>query len=229
MVSETIFGTPTGTVAITDALAMGDGNRGHDSARAHVSSAAACDGPPRKKSSRPGVCSAPRRRTVRSPARRCRRWNGGVGVRRAGPLFPVALTIDESRSQGNSAPPRPERGLVLHHAKRAETGTAKVGAIRDRGTIRRHRVGVESWSEFTRPTWVRGETLVRTTADGAPGTLVCTDRCDLRGGDDIELPEAVGGADTATTATPVSGTLPSPSQPCGWPPAPTRPTSSSTT
>ena len=29
MVLETTFRTPTGTVAITDALAMGDGNRGH--------------------------------------------------------------------------------------------------------------------------------------------------------------------------------------------------------
>ena len=29
MVLETTFDTPTGTVAITDALAMGDGNRGH--------------------------------------------------------------------------------------------------------------------------------------------------------------------------------------------------------
>jgi hypothetical protein len=27
---ETTFSTPTGTVAITDALAMGDGNRGHE-------------------------------------------------------------------------------------------------------------------------------------------------------------------------------------------------------
>src|SRR6202046_4832819 len=30
MVLETTFRTPTGTVAITDALAMGDGNRGHE-------------------------------------------------------------------------------------------------------------------------------------------------------------------------------------------------------
>jgi hypothetical protein len=30
MVSETTFRTPTGTVAITGALAMGDGNRGHE-------------------------------------------------------------------------------------------------------------------------------------------------------------------------------------------------------
>ena len=30
MVLETTFHTPTGTAAITDALAMGDGNRGHD-------------------------------------------------------------------------------------------------------------------------------------------------------------------------------------------------------
>ena len=30
MVLETTFSTPTGTVAITDALAMGDGNRGHE-------------------------------------------------------------------------------------------------------------------------------------------------------------------------------------------------------
>ena len=30
MVLETTSRTPTGTVAITDALAMGDGNRGHD-------------------------------------------------------------------------------------------------------------------------------------------------------------------------------------------------------
>ena len=29
MVLETTFRTPTGTVALTDALAMGDGNRGH--------------------------------------------------------------------------------------------------------------------------------------------------------------------------------------------------------
>ena len=29
MVLETTFSTPTGTVAVTDTLAMGDGNRGH--------------------------------------------------------------------------------------------------------------------------------------------------------------------------------------------------------
>ena len=33
MVLETTFRTPTGTVTITDALAMGDGNRGHDLGR----------------------------------------------------------------------------------------------------------------------------------------------------------------------------------------------------
>jgi hypothetical protein len=33
MVLETAFRTPTGAVAITDALAMGDGNRGMSSAR----------------------------------------------------------------------------------------------------------------------------------------------------------------------------------------------------
>ena len=30
MVLETTFHTPTGTVAITDGLAMGEGNRGHE-------------------------------------------------------------------------------------------------------------------------------------------------------------------------------------------------------
>jgi alpha,alpha-trehalase len=35
MVLETTFRTPTGTVTITDALAMGEGNRGHELGQGH--------------------------------------------------------------------------------------------------------------------------------------------------------------------------------------------------
>ena len=44
MVLETTFRTPTGTLAVTDALAMGDGNRGHQLGKGRAAaSPAPCD------------------------------------------------------------------------------------------------------------------------------------------------------------------------------------------
>ena len=136
----------------------------------------------------PGVRPAPGVWAGPSPVRCCRWWSGRVwGRRRAGPLAPVALTVEESAVSGQLRPRRGESaGFALHHAKRAETGSAKVWSQSEIGARFEDTVSAwESWSELhqgLRGSVARPGTPQRT---GAPGTLLRTHRRDLRSGDHL--------------------------------------------
>src|SRR6202050_5536249 len=129
MVLETTFRTPTGTVAITNALAMGDGNRGHELGQGAphllLRRATCVEGEvelsleyvPRPEY---GLVH-PLLDTV----------DGGVTAFGGADVLvlsaPMALTVDRSAVSGQLQLRRGETaGFALHHAKRAETGSAKV-------------------------------------------------------------------------------------------------------
>ena len=100
---------------------------------------------------------------------------------------PVALTVEESAVSGQLRPRRGESaGFALHHAKRAETGSAKVWSQSEIGARFEDTVSAwESWSELhqgLRGSVARPGTPQRT---GAPGTLLRTHRRDLRSGDHL--------------------------------------------
>ena len=197
MVLETTFRTPTGTVAITDALAMGDGNRGHelgkDAPHLLLRRATCVEG---EVELVPGVRPAARVRAGPSPARCGRRWSGRVrGRRRAGPLFsdgpdrrPVgASQASSSLRRGESA------GFALHHAKRAETGSAKVWSQSEIGARLEDTVSAwESWSELHQAyvgPWrdlVHHSGRVLQALSFAPTGAICAAAT-------TSLPEAVGG------------------------------------
>ena len=109
MVLETTFSTPSGTVAITDALAMGEGNRGHklgnDAPHLLLRRAICIEGEV-ELSLEYVLCPGYGQRL--SPPRGCRRWSVRVrGCRRAGPLF---STPSHHRPVGRHGPaPAPPR------------------------------------------------------------------------------------------------------------------------
>ena len=129
MVLETTFRTPTGTVAITDALAMGAGNRGHelgkDAPHLLLRRAACLDGEvdlyleyvPRPEY---GLVH-PLLDAV----------DGGITAFGGADVLvlssPVALSIDQSAVSGQLHLRRGEcAGFALHHAKRDKSSTAMV-------------------------------------------------------------------------------------------------------
>jgi len=129
MVLETTFHTPTGTVAITDALAMGEGNRGHELGR----------GAPHLLLRRASCVEGEVELSLEYVP--CPEYglvhplfdavDGGVsGFGGADGLVlssPVALTIDQSAVSGQFGLRRGESaGFALHHRKRAEDGTPRV-------------------------------------------------------------------------------------------------------
>ena len=229
MVLETTFRTPTGTVAITDALAMGDGNRGHELGKdaPHVLLRRATCVEGRGRLAR-GVRPAPRVRADPSRARRCRRWSDrDRGRRRAGVLSaPVALTVDQSSASGRLQLRRGDSaGFALHYAERSPRRRRSQGLepSRDRRAARRHRVGVGV--VVGAPPGLRGS-VARPGAPqrtGAPVALVCAHRRDLRGGDhvvargggrrsELGLPLCLGAGRVLHDPGPVGGGLPGRSQ-----------------
>ncbi len=189
MVLETTFRTPTGTVTITDALAMGDGNRGHDLGRG-APHAPAAPGHVRRRRGRSvrGVRPASGVRAGPSAVRCRRRWSGRVrGRRRGGALFPGG---PDRRPVGGlrpaPAPPRRERQL---RPSSQQAGRDRLGPgldpARDRDTVGRHRVGVGVL--VGAPSGLCGS-VARPGAPqrtGTPVTLLCTHRRHLRGGDHV--------------------------------------------
>jgi alpha,alpha-trehalase len=154
MVLETTFRTTTGTVVVTDALAMGAGNRGHDLGQGAphllLRRAACLEGEmeldleyvPRPEY---GLVH-PLLDTV----------DGGITAFGGADVLvlscPVALTVDEELS-GASGQFRlrggESAGFALHHAKRADAGTAKVWGQSDIGARLDDTVSAwESWSEL---------------------------------------------------------------------------------
>ena len=152
MVLETTFRTPTGTVAITDALAMGDGNRGHELGK----------GSPHLLLRRATCAEGEVELSVEYVPRPeyglvhplLDAVDGGVtGLGGADVLVlsaPMTLTVDQSAVSGQLRLRRGESaGFALHHAKRAETGAARVWSQSEIGARFEDTVlAWESWSEL---------------------------------------------------------------------------------
>jgi GH15 family glucan-1,4-alpha-glucosidase len=152
MVLETTFRTPTGTVAITDALAMGDGNRGHELGRGapHILLRhATCVEGEVDLSLEYVPCPEygqvhPLLETV----------DGGVVAFGGADMLvlssTVALTVNQSVVSGQLQLHHGESaGFALHHSKRAETGSAKAWSQSEIGARLEDTVSAwESWSEL---------------------------------------------------------------------------------
>ena len=154
MVLETTYRTPSGAVAISDALAMGDGNRGHElgSGAPHLLL--------RRAKCLEGEVELSLEYVPRSEYGLVHPLfdaiDGGVAAS-GGPdvlvlSSPIALAVDEERStvsgqlqlgRGESA------GFALHHSKRSETETARVWSQSEIGARFEDTVSAwESWSEL---------------------------------------------------------------------------------
>jgi len=152
MVLETTFHTPTGAVAITDALAMGEGNRGHqlgkNAPHLLLRRATCLEGEVDlhvKYVPRPeyGLVH-PLLETV----------DGGLSAF-GGPdvlilSSPIHLTVDRSSASGQFHLGRDESaGFALHHRRRAEAGSARVWSQAEIATRLEDTVSAwESWSEI---------------------------------------------------------------------------------
>ena len=231
MVLETTYRTTTGTAVVVDALAMGEGNRGHDLGE---------DAP--HLLLRQVTCTAGE---VEIELEYVPRPEYGLvvpvldavdgGLRRHGrrrrprPVVPGAG--DRRRFVGVG--PVPSSARASRRASRCITAARRrpggpgVERVRDRDAAGRHGGGVAvvvGPAPGVRRTVARSGPPQRT---GAPGAVVPTDRRDLRGGDHV----AAGGRrrrhGTGTTATPGSATRRSRSRRSGWRRARTRRTSSS--
>jgi GH15 family glucan-1,4-alpha-glucosidase len=152
MVLETTFRTPTGTVVITDALAMGDGNRGHELGRTAphllLRRATCVEGEVELSLE---YVPRPEYGLVHPLLDAV---DGGVVAFGGADVLvlssPMALTVDQSAVSGQLQLRRGESaGFALHHAKRAETGTAKVWSQSEIGVRFEDTVSAwESWSEL---------------------------------------------------------------------------------
>jgi GH15 family glucan-1,4-alpha-glucosidase len=197
MVLETTFATPTGTVAITDALAMGDGNRGHELGK----------GAPHLLLRSVTCVEGEVEVTVEYVP--CPEYglvhplfdavDGGLIAFGGADVLvlssPIALTVDESTVSGRLQLRRGETaGFALHHRKRAETGTAKVWSQSEIASRLEDTVSAwESWSELHQAyvgPWrdlVHQSGRVLQSLSFAPTGAICAAAT-------TSLPEAVGGA-----------------------------------
>jgi GH15 family glucan-1,4-alpha-glucosidase len=196
MVLETTFHTPTGTVAITDALAMGEGNRGHELGR----------GAPHLLLRR-ATCSegevelsldcVPRPeyglvRPLFDPV------DGGVTAFGGADVFvlssPISL-IEQSAISGRLLLSGGETAsFALHHSKWAETDPARVWSQSDIGARLDDTVSAwESWSELHQAyegPWrdlVHHSGRVLQSLSFAPTGAICAAAT-------TSLPEVIGGA-----------------------------------
>jgi alpha,alpha-trehalase len=197
MVLETTFRTATGTVAISDALAMGDGNRGHELG----------EGAPHLLLRRATCVEGEVELSLEYVPRPeyglvhplFDAVEGGVTAFGGADVLvlssPIALTVDQSAFSGQLHLGRGESvGFALHHAKRAETGTAKVWSQSEIGARFEDTVSAwESWSELHQAyvgPWrdlVHHSGRVLQALSFAPTGAICAAAT-------TSLPEAVGGA-----------------------------------
>ncbi len=197
MVLETTFHTPTGAVAITDALAMGDGNRGHQLGR---------DAPHlllRRATCLEGEVDLDLEYVPRPEYGLVHPLlddvDGGLTAIGGADVLvlsaPMPLTLDESSASGQLHLRRGESaGFALHHRKRAETGSAKVWSQSEIGARLEDTVSAwESWSELHQAyegPWrdlVHHSGRVLQSLSFAPTGAICAAAT-------TSLPEAVGGA-----------------------------------
>jgi alpha,alpha-trehalase len=197
MVLETTFRTSTGTVAITDALAMGEGNRGH----------ALGQGAPHLLLRR-AVC-VEGEVDLSLEYLPCPEYglvhplfdavDGGMAAFGGADVLvlssPTTLTVDQSGVSGQLHLRRGETAaFALHHAKRAETGTAKVWSQSEISARLEDTVAAwESWSEMHQAyvgPWrdlVHQSGRVLQALSFAPTGAICAAAT-------TSLPEVVGGA-----------------------------------
>ena len=153
MILETTFSTPSGTVAITDALAMGEGNRGHklgnDAPHLLLRRAACIEG--EVELSLEYVLSPGYGRV----APHLEAVDGGVSASAGADVLvlssPLPLTIDQSTVKGRLRLHRGENaGFALHYGSADdETGAARVWSQSDIDARLQDTVSAwESWSEL---------------------------------------------------------------------------------
>ena len=197
MVLETTFHTPTGTVVIADALAMGEGNRGHELGK----------GAPHLLLRR-ATCSEGEVELSLEYVPRPEYGlvhplldvvEGGVTAFGGADMLvlscPMALIVDQSSVSGQLQLRRGESaGFALHHRKRAETGSARVWSQAEIGARFEDTVSAwESWSELHQSyvgPWqdlVHHSGRVLQSLSFAPTGAICAAAT-------TSLPEAVGGA-----------------------------------
>jgi GH15 family glucan-1,4-alpha-glucosidase len=152
MVLETTFRTPTGVVAITDALAMGEGNRGHELGK----------GAPHVLLRRATCVEGEVELSVEYIPRPeyglvhplLDAVDGGVTAFGGADVLvlssPMTLTVDQSAVTGQLQLRHGESAsFALHHAKRAETGSPKVWTQSEIGARLEDTVSAwESWSKL---------------------------------------------------------------------------------
>ena len=197
MVLETTFNTPTGVVVVTDALAMGDGNRGHDLGKGAphllLRRATCVEGDVELTTEyvpRPEYGLAKPRLEVID--------GGAAAVGGADQLVfssPVEMTVDQSivssvlrLRHGESA------GFALHHRQRPGTGAARVWSQSEISARLDDTVSAwESWSELHQAyvgPWrdlVHHSGRVLQSLTFAPTGAICAAAT-------TSLPEVVGGA-----------------------------------
>ena len=152
MVLETTFSTPSGTVAITDALAMGEGNRGHqlgnDAPHLLLRRAACVEGEVELSLEYvvcPGYGQVPPLLTA---------VDGGMSASAGTDVLvlssPIPLTIDRSGASGRLQLHRGESaGFALHYGVGDESGSARVWSQTEIGARLHDTVSAwESWSEL---------------------------------------------------------------------------------
>ena len=196
MVLETTFRTPNGTVVITDALAMGDGNRGHELGR----------GAPHLLLRRATCLEGEVELSLEYVPRPeyglvhplLEAVDGGVSAFGGADVLvlssPAALTIDQLTVTGQLRLRRGEGAcFALHHSRRAETGSAKVWSQSEIENRLDDTVSAwESWSELHQAyvgPWqdlVHHSGRVLQALSFAPTGAICAAAT-------TSLPEAVGG------------------------------------
>jgi alpha,alpha-trehalase len=197
MVLETTFRMPTGTVAVTDALAMGDGNRGHELGKGALHLLL------RRATCLEGEAELSLEYVPRPEYGLVHPLldavDGGMAAFGGADVLvlssPVTLMIDQSAVSGQFRLRRGESaGFALHHAKRAEAGTAKVWSQSEIGARVEDTVSAwESWSELHQAyagPWrdlVHHSGRVLQALSFAPTGAICAAAT-------TSLPEVVGGA-----------------------------------
>ena len=235
MVLETTYRTPTGTAVVVDALAMGEGNRGHELGQGCAPSPAAAGDVHRGRGrDRRGVRPATR---VRPGGSRCSTRSTADssrtgGRRRPGPVVPGAPGRRRGRPRRAGSSSARESGPASPCTTGSGPTPAAARVWSEDEIAARLDDTVAAWQSWSRAAPGLRRSVARPRPPqrtGAPGAVVPTDRRDLRRGHHLAARGRRRRPATGTTATPGSGTRRSPSRRCGWRPAPTRPTSSSTT
>jgi GH15 family glucan-1,4-alpha-glucosidase len=197
MVLETTFRTPTGVVTLTDALAMGEGNRGHqlgkDAPHLFLRGATCSDGDVDL------VMEYVLRPEYGRVHPRLNAVEGGVAASwEADELVlssPIPLTLDKAAASGELHLRRGESAsFALHYGKRAESGPNKIWSQSDITTRLEDTVSAwESWSELHQAyvgPWkdlVQHSGRVLQSLSFAPTGAICAAAT-------TSLPEVVGGS-----------------------------------